>query len=100
MSEWTHLLATFLSGALMTALAIIALIFARTWRDTRNLFFLLFSLAFGLLALERVPLALFHQMKEPGSLVYLLRLVAFTLILAAIVHRNRPPAGFDDRASR
>ena len=36
------------------------------------------------MAIERVPLALFNKMREPGSLVYLFRLAAFLVILYAI----------------
>ena len=84
----TQSLAIFLSGAFMMALALIAVIFARTWRDTGDRFFRHFAIAFALLAIERIPLALFHQMKEPHSLVYLLRLLAFLTILQAVVQRN------------
>jgi Family of unknown function (DUF5985) len=82
------MLAAFLSGAFMMALAVIGLIFVRTWRDTGDRFFGVFGVAFWLLALERVPLALFHQMKEPGSFVYLLRLLAFLLIISAVLDKN------------
>ncbi len=65
------------------------LVFLRSWRENGDPFFVRFAAAFWLMAVERVPLALFHRMKEPGSLVYLLRLLAFILILEAILRKNR-----------
>lgn len=86
------LFSTFLSGAFMMGLAVSAIVFLRSWREGGDSLFLFFALAFLLMAIERVPLALFHQMREPHSLVYLLRLVGFVFILWGIVHRNaRPP---------
>jgi len=85
------MVAVFLSGALMMGLFVVAMMFIRTGRDTEDSFFGLFGTAFLLMAVERIPLALFHQMKEPGSLVYLLRLVAFLLIIKAILNKNRAP---------
>jgi hypothetical protein len=85
------MVATFLSGVFMMGLAVVALIFLRSWKETGDAFFIRFSVAFFLLAVERVPLALFHQMKEPGSLVYLIRLAAFLLILHAILRKNFGP---------
>jgi hypothetical protein len=74
----------FLSGAFMMGLAVSGLAFLRAWKETNDKLFLHFGVAFFLLAVERVPLALFHRMKEPGSLVYLIRLLAFLIILRAI----------------
>jgi len=64
------MLATFLSGAFMMALAVIGVIFTRTWRDTGDAFFGRFGAAFLLMALERVPLALFNQMKDAIYALY------------------------------
>jgi hypothetical protein len=78
------MLSVFLSGAFMMGLAVAGLVFFRSWRDTKDPLFLRFSAAFWLMAVERIPLALLHKMKEPGSFVYVLRLVAYLLILDAI----------------
>lgn len=69
-------------------LAVAGLVFLRSWKETGDRLFLSFSVAFFLMAIERIPLALFHRMKEPGSFVYILRLVAFILILRAILQKN------------
>ncbi len=82
------ILGVFLSGVFMMGLAVAGLIFLRSWKETGDRLFLHFGIAFFLLAVERVPLALFHRMKEPGSLIYLLRLAAFLIILRAIFAKN------------
>lgn len=82
------MMGVFLSGAFMMGLGVAGLVFLRAWIETKDSLFLSFGVAFFLLAIERIPLALFHQMKEPGSLVYLLRLVAFLIILQAILKKN------------
>jgi hypothetical protein len=78
----------YLSGVFTMGLAIAGLVFLRSWKETGDRLFLSFAVSFFLLAVERIPLALFHQMKEPGSLVYLLRLAAFLIILRAIFGKN------------
>ncbi len=82
----------FLSGVFMMGLAVAGLVFLRSWKETGERLFLSFGVAFFLLAIERIPLALFHRMKEPGSLVYVLRLVAFLIILRAILNKNFTPS--------
>ena len=52
------MIAQFLCGAIFIAAAMTGLYFARFWQETNDRFFLFFSIAFGLLAVERVPLAL------------------------------------------
>ena len=66
-------------------------LFLRFWSKTRDRLFLIFGVAFWIMALERMILMF---MRDPGrgedhSLVYLIRLVAFLLILFAIVDKNR-----------
>lgn len=82
------MLSVFLSGAFMMGLAVASLIFLRSWRETRDPLFLGFAVAFCLMAIERVPLALFQQMKEPECFVYLLRLVGFGFLIFGIVRKN------------
>ena len=83
---------SFLSGIFMMGLGVSGLLFLRSWREAGDRLFLNFAIAFWLLALERIPLALFHQMKEPHSLVYLLRLFAFVIIILTIWNKNAPPS--------
>ena len=79
----------FISGAMSMAYLVTALFFVRLWRDTRDRLFLFFSTAFGLLAAQRTTLSLLvgaNAALEVSS--YGLRLLAFLLILAAIVDKN------------
>ena len=49
----------------------------------------MFALAFGLLALQRLALALSEPLDEWRTGLYMVRLLAFLLILGAIVDKNR-----------
>jgi drug/metabolite transporter superfamily protein YnfA len=81
--------ADFVSGATMAAALVIALIFFRYWRQTRDRLFLGFALGFAVFAVSRLILAFLHEDDEGRIFVYGLRLLAFLLILAAIVDKNR-----------
>ena len=80
----------FLSGAIMMACWTAGLFFMRFWRSTRDRFFGLFALSFWLLALERIILALLDPVDETRTYVYLIRSLAFAVIVLAIVDKNRP----------
>ena len=79
----------FLNGANMVASAVASLFFFRFWRQTADSLFASFALAFALLALNWAALAVVPPEYEFRPLVYLLRLAAFALIIAAIVEKNR-----------
>jgi membrane-associated PAP2 superfamily phosphatase len=81
----------FISGAICMGYLVIALFFARFWRTTRDRLFLLFSLAFALLLMERVVKESHHLASEWVPAVYLIRLTAFGLILYAVIDKNRRP---------
>jgi hypothetical protein len=83
--------ANFLSGGAMMANLLISFMFARYWIRTADRLFLFFSVAFGLLCLERI-LLLAAKQAEPFSWVYLIRLVAFLLVITGIVAKNRQQA--------
>jgi Family of unknown function (DUF5985) len=85
--------ADFVSGATMAAALVIALVFFRYWRQTRDRLFLGFALGFAVFASSRLILAFLEEDDEGRVFVYGLRLLAFLLILAAIVDKNRsgPP---------
>ena len=78
-----------LSGILFTEYATIALFFLRFWRTSKDRLFLLFSVAFGMLALQRMAIALTREMMEHQAPLYLLRAAAFVVIIWAIVDKNR-----------
>ncbi len=78
-----------LSGALIAFYASIALFFLRFWIAARERLFVLFALAFTVLAAQRLALSLTNATMEDQTVFYLLRLAAFVIIVAAIVDKNR-----------
>jgi hypothetical protein len=82
----------FLSGAVTFGFVAAGLFFLRFWRRTGDSLFLAFAVAFWLLGLTQALLALTGIPVEERSWLYLFRLAAFALIIAAIVRKNRPAA--------
>ena len=78
----------FLSGSIALGFAIIAVSFQRFWRRTRIRLFNLFAVAFLILAMERVVEGT-NAGIETSPQLYVLRLVAFMIIIAAVVNHNR-----------
>ena len=79
----------FIMGAIAMASSIAALLFLRFWRDTGDRLFVIFALSFLLLGMTRLGLALSRDFSEGNTSWYWVRLVAFLLILAAIIDKNR-----------
>lgn len=79
----------FMGGGISVAQLAAALFFLRFWRQTRDPFFAIFSLAFALLAGERIMLVALNTLYEQYTYVYVIRLVAFLLIIFAILQKNR-----------
>ena len=75
-------------GVFMTCLAI-SLIFTRLQRRTHDRLFIFFSIAFAILAIERVLLLRYGNSSEYAPYVYLVRLLAYVCIIAAIIDTNR-----------
>jgi len=65
-----------------------SLFFLRFWRKTSDRFFLAFAVAFLLLALNQALAQWIGAADERAGYTYLLRVVAFVLILAAIIDKN------------
>jgi hypothetical protein len=82
----------FLSGLLVAGYAVAALFFLRFWRQTRDRLFIYFGSAFVLLAVQRAALAASDTLPFETVWYYVLRLLAFVLIIVAIVEKNRSPA--------
>lgn len=78
-----------LSGATAMGCCIAGLFFLRFWRDTADRLFAMFALAFWALALNSGMLAVVHSSNETRHELYLIRLVAFVLIIVAVVDKNR-----------
>ena len=79
----------FLSGAITLAFLVAALFVLRFWRRTSDGLFLAFAIAFALLGFGQAVQALANIPQEERSYIFLIRLAAFTIILAAIVRKNR-----------
>lgn len=86
------MLENFLSGAVSLGFVIAAMMFLGFWRRTRAELFLAFAAAFGLLAINQAALTFTVTYLEERSWLYLIRLVAFLVIIAAIWRHNRSGA--------
>jgi len=75
----------------MTAMGsfIAGLFFLRFYRQTRDPLFAWFGAAFALLGVQAFALGLTEADAEHVVWVYLLRLLAFVLIIVGIVQKNR-----------
>lgn len=78
-------------GAIAAASLVAGLFFFRFWRATGDRFFLLFALSFWIEGVNRVLLFESVGLDEDAPVYYLIRLVAYGLILAAIIDKNRGP---------
>ena len=76
-------------GAVIMGSLVISLFFLNFWRRVRDRFFLFFSFAFLLLAVNWLVLILAGDASDVRSYGYLTRLVAFLLIIVAIIDKNR-----------
>ncbi|WP_255429219.1 DUF5985 family protein [Ramlibacter albus] len=78
-----------LTGAIALASFLAGLFFFRFWRQTRDTFFLYFAASFAIEGLNRIVLGLVEVPDEKAPLFYIVRLVAYGLILVAIWQKNR-----------
>lgn len=85
----TEQAAMFISGLLASGYAVAALFFLKFWRRTADRLFAWFSASFALLVLQRVMLAWTAGGNVGAGWSYLIRLLAFVLILVAIMDKNR-----------
>ncbi len=83
------MLEQFLSGAVVMGFAVAGLLFLRYWRRTRERLFATFSASFFLLAFNYACLAMTQIPDEERSSLFLVRLLAFGLIILAVVQSNR-----------
>ena len=79
---------SFLWGISASSSLVTALFFLRFWHDTRDRLFAALSAAFCLLALNYMALALFPTVDETRHFTYIVRLVAFALIIAGILEQT------------
>lgn len=81
-------LLTFTSGAIAMGYLVAGGFFLRFWARTRDSLFATFAAAFWLMALNQaLPVILSVPSEDQGG-IYLLRLAAFGLIIAAVLRKN------------
>ena len=78
----------FLSGAVTMGFVIASAFFLRFWRRTTDRLFLAFAVAFALLALNQALAQWLGAADARIGYTYLLRVLGFAIILAAIVDKN------------
>ena len=76
-------------GALTMAAAVAGAFFLRFWRRTRDRLFLLFAIAFLLMGVNWLLMPVVGRDEIESPLLYLLRLIAFIIILIGIADKNR-----------
>ncbi|KQT07614.1 DUF5985 family protein [Ramlibacter sp. Leaf400] len=77
-----------LMGGIVVASFVAGLFFFRFWRSTRDTFFLYFALSFWIEAANRIALGL-TVASELEPVFYLVRVIAYGLIVVAILQKNR-----------
>jgi hypothetical protein len=76
-------------GALAMGFFVAAVFFLRFWKQTRDRLFGLFAIAFLAMSISRVLIGLQPSFGPNHDNLYLLRLLAFGLVLVAILDKNR-----------
>jgi len=78
-----------LSGGIATLSIIAGVFFLRFWRSSRDRFFLYFAASFLIEGVNRFVLYLTVGLQEDAPAYYTVRLIAYGLIVFAIVVKNR-----------
>jgi hypothetical protein len=78
----------FLLGIIVTASIVAAGFFWRFYRQTRDMLFLAFAAAFFVEGMNRLSFLFIEVPNEGSPVIYVVRLIAFLLILAAVVRKN------------
>jgi Family of unknown function (DUF5985) len=86
-------LAAFVSGLITMGYLVIGGFFLRFWRRTRDRLFMIFGVAFWLLALNYIMFALSGDAAHETGWAFLIRLAAFCLIIFTIVAKNLSAVG-------
>ena len=91
MNDWYY----YLSGAIMLGSLIPAIFFFRFHVKTGDTFFTLFGWAFIIFGVERLLIVLEHsRLPTRHPLIYVVRLIGFTLILFAVIQKNREAGSY------
>jgi hypothetical protein len=79
----------FLLGVIVTASLTASAYFLKFWKHTRDPLFLAFAAAFAIEGLNRLAFLFLERPNEGSPAIYVVRLLAFLLLLAAILWKNR-----------
>ena len=77
-----------LIGAIAMACFVASLFFLRFWKDTKDRFFLFFAISFFIEGITRIILGSNFYSSEEEPLFYITRLIAFLVILFAVIDKN------------
>jgi len=88
-----HDATVFISGMLAAGFLVAVLFFVKFRRQTGDRLFAFFAAAFALLFVQRVMLGFAPYAPVHVEWYYLIRLLAFLLIIAGIVDKNRAERG-------
>lgn len=78
-----------MSGLLIGLDVVAGLFFLKFWFASRDRLFAMFAAAFWILAFQRLLLTMTRAVVEDQAMFYSLRLLAFLIIIVAIVDKNR-----------
>jgi uncharacterized membrane protein HdeD (DUF308 family) len=78
----------FLLGVIATSSLTAGVFFLKFWRRTRDSLFLAFAVAFLIEGVNRTAVLFVANPNEGSPAIYIVRLFAFLLILAAILKEN------------
>ena len=78
----------FLLGVIATSSLTAGVFFLKFWSKTRDSLFLAFGLAFVIEGLNRCAVLMLARPNEGSPYIYGVRLLAFLIILTAILHKN------------
>ena len=79
----------FLLGLIVMSELVAAAFFFRFWRQTRDRLFLAFGAAFLIEGINRASVLCLDDPASGNPLIYVIRLLSYLLILAAIADKNR-----------
>ena len=82
----------FLLGVIVTGSLVASLFFFKFWRQTRDYLFLTFAAAFLVEGVNRIGFLFLAAPNEGSSSIYLVRLLAFLLILGGIAFKSMRPS--------
>jgi hypothetical protein len=78
----------FIGGALTFGYVVLGLFFLKFWRRTRDMLFMMFAWAFWLMGANQLAVSASSSYDVDVGWTYVLRLLAFVLIILAIVRKN------------